>query len=136
MIQEGTLLAWDASLGEYQAVVLSNGALPEGTQIIENEIVASDGAVLYRFDDDTGVWAEPALTLTAERFDAMSDDEIRAAAPAVNASEYGLPAELTLTPSEIIRGGEGGNYRKLARWNGRNETILRQVDTTAIIIRW
>ena len=49
-------MAWDSSLGEYQPVVLSNGALPEGAQIIENEIVASDGAVLYRFDADTGIW--------------------------------------------------------------------------------
>jgi hypothetical protein len=56
VIREGALLAWDDSLGEYQAVVLSNGALPEGAQIIENEIVASDGAVLYRFDADTGIW--------------------------------------------------------------------------------
>ena len=57
VIQEGALLAWDASLGEYQAVVLSNGELPEGVQIIENEIVAPDGAALYRFDADTGNWA-------------------------------------------------------------------------------
>jgi hypothetical protein len=77
---------------------------------MENEIVASDGAVLYRFDPDTSLWVEAAITLTAERFGAMSDEEIRAAAPAISAAENGLPAELTLTPSEIMRGGEGGNY--------------------------
>ena len=57
VIRDGVLIAWDSSLGEYQPVVLSNGALPEGAQIIENEIVAPDGAVLYHFDANTGDWA-------------------------------------------------------------------------------
>lgn len=89
VIQDDALLAWDASLGKYQVVTLSNGALPEGAQIIQNEIVASDGAVLYRFDTETNAWVEPVLTLAAESFEVMSDDEIRAAAPAVYADEYG-----------------------------------------------
>ena len=58
VIRDGALLAWDASLGEYQAIVLSNGTLPEGAQIIENKIVTSDGVVLYRFDADAGEWAD------------------------------------------------------------------------------
>lgn len=56
VIQDNELIAWDSSLGEYQPVVLSNGALTEGAQIIENEIVAPDGSVLYRFDAGTGDW--------------------------------------------------------------------------------
>ena len=65
VIRDGALLAWDASLGEYQAIVLSNGALPEGAQIIENEIMADDGTVLYRFDAGTDEWLA-AGTVPAE----------------------------------------------------------------------
>ena len=57
VIRDNELMAWDKSLGKYQRIVLSNGALPEGALITENEIKAADGAVLYRFDTGTGDWA-------------------------------------------------------------------------------
>ena len=43
--------------------MLSNGALPEGAQIIGSEIVAPDSTVLYRFDAGTGDWV---FTVPAE----------------------------------------------------------------------